>query len=124
MPLVVGCRAGIAIRHPKAKRIVEQNGDLACSCRNRLLLADAGRQPSIECPEAVSVRPRVMAASRSKAAARLEDRRVRDDSSLPPEILLPGARQSQEVKCFALGHAIRSVPHSATNFNAKDGPIP
>jgi hypothetical protein len=28
---------------------------------------------------------------------------VRDESTLPPEILLLGARQSQEAKCFALG---------------------
>jgi hypothetical protein len=34
--------------------------------------------------------------------------RVRDDKTLPPEILLLGARQSHDVKCFALGHADRS----------------
>lgn len=49
---------------------------------------------------------------------------MREDSTLPPEILLPGARQSQEVKCLALGHALRSVPHSPTSFNASDGPNP
>ena len=65
-----------------------------------------------------------MAASRKSAAARLEDRRVRDDSNLPPDILLPGARQSQEVKCFALFQARRSVPHSATSFRASEGPRP
>jgi hypothetical protein len=61
-------------------------------------------------PIAVSLRPIVVAASRNSAAARLDDRRVREDSTLPPEILLPGARQSQEVKCLALGHALKSVP--------------
>lgn len=49
------------------------------------------------------------AANRSRAAARLPDRRVRDDSTFPPEILLLGARQSHEVKCLALGHAVRSI---------------
>ena len=63
-----------------------------------------------------------MAANRNSAAARLEDLRVREDSTLPPEILLPGARQSHDVKCLALGHALRSVPHSPMSFNASDGP--
>src|SRR5438270_12899465 len=63
-----------------------------------------------------------VAASRNSAAARLDDLRVREESTLPPEILLPGARHSQEVKCLALGHAFRSVPHSPTSFNASDGP--
>src|SRR4051794_12749752 len=66
----------------------------------------------------------VVAASRNSAAARLEDLRVREESTLPPEILLPGARHSQEVKCLAVGHALKSVPHSAMSFNASDGPTP
>src|SRR5712691_7698314 len=66
----------------------------------------------------------VVAASRNKAAALLDDLRVREDNTLPPEILLPGARHSQEVKCLALGQALRSVPHSPTSFNASDGPNP
>jgi hypothetical protein len=49
-----------------------------------------------------------MAASRSSAAARAPERRVRDDSILPSEILLLGARPSQEVKCFALDQEARS----------------
>ena len=64
------------------------------------------------------------AAKRKSAAARLDDRLVRDDSTLPPDILLPGARQSQDVKCLALGHARRSVPHSPTSLSDRDGPIP
>ena len=39
--------------------------------------------------------------------------------TLPPDILLLGARQSQEVKCFALGHAERSSPHSDTSLSAR-----
>src|SRR5450432_3019452 len=41
-------------------------------------------------------------------------------------LLVPsrGARQSQEVKCLALGHAFRSVPHSPISFSASDGPNP
>src|SRR3979490_434226 len=56
----------------------------------------------------------VVAANRNNAAARLDDLRVREESTLPPEILLPGARHSQEVKCLAVGHA----------FSASDGPNP
>jgi hypothetical protein len=43
------------------------------------------------------------AANRKSDAVRLPDRLFRDDKTLPPDILLLGARQSQEVKCFALG---------------------
>ena len=75
-------------------------------------------------PSAVSLRPIVTAANRSRAAARLEDRLVRDDSTFPPDILLPGAKQSQDVKCLALRHARRSVPHSPTSLSDRDGPIP
>jgi len=45
------------------------------------------------------------AASRKRAAERLPERRVRDENTLPPEILLLGARHGHEVKCFALGQA-------------------
>ncbi len=51
-------------------------------------------------------------------------RRVREDSTLPPEILLLGARHSQDVKCLALGQADRFVPHSPTSLSAKLGPRP
>ena len=64
-------------------------------------------------PSAVSVRPTLTAASRRCAEARLSQRRVRDERILPSEILLLGAKPSQEVKCFALGQAERSSPHSA-----------
>src|ERR1700722_8641986 len=66
----------------------------------------------------------LVAANRNSAAARLDDLRVREESTLPPEILLPGAKHSHEVKCLAVGHALRSVPHSPTSFNASDGPNP
>ena len=41
------------------------------------------------------------------------------DRRLPPEILVPGHRPSQEVKCWALGQAARSGPHSLTSLSAK-----
>src|ERR1019366_8056428 len=75
-------------------------------------------------PSAVSVRPMVTAANRRSDAARLPDRLVLDDKTLPPDILLLGAKQSQEVKCFALGHAERSSPHSDTSLSARWGPMP
>src|ERR1700733_4064647 len=65
-----------------------------------------------------------VAVNRNSAAARLDGLRVREESTLPPEILLPGARHSQEVKCLAVGHALRSVPHSPTSFSASEGPNP
>jgi hypothetical protein len=63
-------------------------------------------------PSAVSVRPTVTAASRNSDAARLPERRVREDRTFPPEILLLGA--SQEVKCWP-----RREPHSPTSFSAR-----
>src|SRR6202042_3695261 len=39
-------------------------------------------------------------------------------------LLLCGARPSHEVKCFAVGHASRLVPHSPTSFSARYGPRP
>jgi hypothetical protein len=53
------------------------------------------------------------------AAARLPPRRVRDESTFPPEILLLGAKHSQDVKCLALGQAKRSSPHSVDNGGAR-----
>jgi conjugal transfer pilus assembly protein TraK len=50
---------------------------------------------------------------------RLFERRVRAESTLPPEMLLPGERHSQEVKCLAVGQADRSVPHSPTSLSAR-----
>ena len=61
---------------------------------------------------------------RPDAAALLEERRVRDDRSLPPDILLPGARHNHDVKCLAVGQALRSVPHSLINLSANEGPRP
>ena len=69
----------------------------------------------------MSVRPIVTAASLRSAAARLPERRVRDESTLPPEILLLGARQRHQVKCFALGQAGRSSPHSAIDLSGSPG---
>src|SRR6202034_4296807 len=58
------------------------------------------------------LRPMLVAANRNNAAARLDDLRVREERTLPPEILFPGARHSQEVKCLAVGHALRSTPRT------------
>lgn len=61
-------------------------------------------------------------ANRKSDAARLPVRLVRDDKTLPPDILLLGARQSLELKCFALGHAERSSPHSGHKLEREIGP--
>lgn len=54
-------------------------------------------------PSAVSLQPIVVAANRKSAAARLDERRVFEENKLPPDILLPSARHSHEVKLFELG---------------------
>jgi len=63
----------------------------------------------------VWVFPTLTAAIRSSAAARFADRRVLELSKRPPEILLPGAKLNQDVKCLAEGHLLMSSPHSATS---------
>ena len=45
----------------------------------------------------------------------IEERRVFELSRRPPEILFPGAKLNQDVKCLAVGHFRMSSPHSATS---------
>lgn len=73
-------------------------------------------------PRAESLRPIVTTANLSRAEARLDDRRVRGESTFPPDILLPGAKHSKDVKCLALGHARTSAPHSPTSLSDSKGP--
>src|ERR687888_2745552 len=69
-------------------------------------------------PSAVCVWPTCIADNRKIAAARCAERRVLVFSILPPDILLPGAKVSQDVKCFSVGHRLMSMPHSPTSFKA------
>jgi hypothetical protein len=46
-------------------------------------------------------------------------RRVFDDNTFPPEILLWGASANHDVKCFAVGQAAKLVPHSPTSLSAR-----
>ena len=69
-------------------------------------------------PSAVCVWPTFIADNRKIAAARFAERRVLVFSTLPPDILLPGAKVSQDVKCFSVGHRRMSIPHSPTSFKA------
>ena len=73
---------------------------------------------------AVGVRPTVTAARRRWAVTRLEVFRVDDESTLPPLILHPGARASQQVKCLALYQRDRSVAHFAMSRSVRKGPMP
>ena len=59
-----------------------------------------------------------MAARRSACAARLAVRLEALESTLPPEILVPGQRPSQEAKCLALLKRDKSGPTSAMTFRA------
>jgi hypothetical protein len=52
----------------------------------------------------------VVADSRKAADTRLDERRVFDDNTFPPDILLPGDKHNQEVKCFALTLLIQHYP--------------
>src|SRR6266536_236095 len=66
----------------------------------------------------VPVRPRLRAERRKIPAARLAEGGVLALRSRPPEILLWGARVSQDVKCFSVGQRAISVPISASRRSA------
>lgn len=44
----------------------------------------------------------------------MDDLLMRELSTLPPEILFPGACVSHDVKCLTVGQRVMSVPHAAT----------
>lgn len=125
MSLVIGRSTWIAVDHPKSESVVEENSNLACGRPDRLLLTNPPCQTPIKCAERrVTSTYRGRCQPQKSAAARLDDRRVLDESSLPPDILLPGARQSHEVKFLAVGQARRSVPHSPTSLSTREEPRP
>ena len=111
--------AWVRISHSMAQRVVEKYRNLSCCCSDSLRLPYPRREASEKAPSAVSVRPTVTAAKRNSAAARLLERRVLADSIRLPDILLLGAKESHEVKCFAVGQAERSVPHSPISFRER-----
>jgi hypothetical protein len=61
----------------------------------------------------------VVAARRKNADARVDDRRVFDESRLAPDILLTGAKHNQDVKCFELGQATRPVAALTNQFECE-----
>ena len=65
----------------------------------------------------------VTAAMRKDRATLLTTEGPRPDSFLPPLILVPGARPSQEQKCCALGKAEKSGPISAATVRAVVAPM-
>ena len=64
------------------------------------------------------------AAMRSAWAARLEQRLVALDKTLPPEILVSGHSPSQDVKCLTEGKRRKSGPISLMTFRAVLVPMP
>ena len=64
------------------------------------------------------VRLKDIAVMRKTAAARLAEDTVLEPSRRPPEILLLGARLSQDVKCFSVGQRVMSVPTSEISLRA------
>ena len=84
--------AGIFVGHAVSQGIVKQNSDLAGRRSDRFGLARPCCQSSINSTASGIAEP-----NRKRAAARLEDLCVREDRALPQDILLPGARQSNDV---------------------------
>ena len=87
----VGRWTWIGIFHAMTHGVVEQNSNLARRGGDRLGLSDSRREPPVEGTKRGVGPPDVTAASRRSAVARHPVRFVRDDSTLPPEILLFGA---------------------------------
>ena len=121
--LVIG-GAGVCVVYSMSQGVVEQGGDLACGCGHRFGLADACGQPSIE---GAQRRLRATDGHRGQPQQRGGSAAGSPRSGrkhLAPEILLAGARHSQEVKCLAFGQAERLVPHSPMSLSASEGPRP
>lgn len=113
IPGLVVIRARIDIGEPEAKCVVKEDGELACRRGDSLGFPDSGRETAVERTECGLVFPIFTATMRSTTVTPLENRRVFELSTFPLEIVLPGARVSQDVKCFAVGHLLMSSPHSA-----------
>src|SRR5664279_4289085 len=69
-------------------------------------------------PSALFELNNVNAAMRSAEAARLATGLVALLNTLPPLILEPGQRPSQEVKCFSVFQRLMSIPISAMTLSA------
>src|SRR3970040_2927237 len=67
---------------------------------------------------------RPLAANRKAVAARLAQSLVREERTLPPEILEPGHRPSQEAKCFSEGQRDISRPISEMRVRAMEVSMP
>ncbi len=113
----------IGVGHSVTERVVDQHRDLARRRGDRLDLADSRGQPPVKAPSAVWVRPTAPAASRT-AAPRPDCRSGACGSATAPEILLCGARPSQEAKCWALGQAARSEAALADQLERQVGTDP
>src|ERR1039457_2488492 len=61
---------------------------------------------------------------RKACAKRLATRLLAPESTLPPEIFVPGHRPSQEAKCLTVLKRDRSGPTSAIIFNAVPTSMP
>ena len=93
VPLLIVAGTGIGVVHSMPQRVVEEHRDLAGGGGDRLGFADARRETAVERSQRrVGAPNRHGGKPQAAAAARLLERRVRDDSTLPPEILLRGAR--------------------------------
>src|SRR5256886_5940808 len=68
-------------------------------------------------PKADLLRDSVAAAIRKAWAARLGLRFTLRDKTLPPEILVPGHKLSQELKCLTVFQGLRSNPTSLLSTN-------
>ena len=115
---------GIPIDQFAFQGVIDEDREFTRGGGDRLGFVEACGQTAIERAKRVDVRPRVIAAMRRIAAARLADGWVRELISRPPVILLRGASVSQDVKCWSVGQRLMSVPISETSLRAVSAAIP
>src|SRR6059058_6048202 len=115
---VVGGGPGVLVVQAVLERAVDEDRELAGGRGDGFGLADPVGQASIERAQRRLGASRFMAAMRKIAAARLAEGCVFELRSRPPEILLWGARVSQDVKCFSVGQRLMSVPISPSKRRA------
>ena len=116
---VVGGGPGVLIDEPILESAVDENGELSSGGGDGFGFTDAIGETSIVGAESGLCTPEAECAMRRMPAARFAEGCVFELRSRPPEILLLGARVSQEVKCFSVGHRFISVPISASKRSAE-----
>src|SRR5260364_81832 len=122
--LLVVVSTWVAVVQSMAHRVIEEGHNFACSGGDGLGLSNSGGQAPVESAECGMRSPDGHGGPSQMGGNAIDRFSGLADKTFPPLILQPGERHHQEAKCLALGHRLRSVPHSETRRSARWGPMP